>query len=91
MLVDDRLVVSDSTAILRHLEERQPEPRLYPHDPARRAEAEVFVDWFNRVWKVAPNALESGGPTRSCRTSYAARGTSSRRSSTGATTSSATT
>jgi glutathione S-transferase len=62
VLVDDGLVVSDSTAILRHLEERQPEPRLYPLVPARRAEIEVFVEWFNRVWKVAPNALESGGP-----------------------------
>ena len=62
VLVDDGFVVSDSPAILRHLEERQPEPRLYPLDPARRAEVEVFVDWFNRVWKVAPNALEAGGP-----------------------------
>jgi glutathione S-transferase len=62
VLVDDGLVVLDSPAILRHLEERQPEPGLYPPDPARRAEVEVFVDWFDRVWKVAPNALESGGP-----------------------------
>ena len=62
VLVDDGLVVSDSPAILRHLEERRPEPRLYPAEPARRAEVEVFVDWFNGVWKVAPNALESGGP-----------------------------
>ena len=62
VLVDDGRVVSDSPAILRYLEEQQPEPRLYPRDPARRAEVEVFVDWFNRVWKIAPNALESGGP-----------------------------
>jgi len=56
------LVVSDSRAILQHLEERRPEPTLYPAEPARRAEVEVFVDWFDRVWKVAPNALEAGGP-----------------------------
>jgi glutathione S-transferase len=62
VLEDDGLVVSDSAAILRHLEERQPEPRLYPADAARRAEVEVFVDWFNRVWKVPPNALDARGP-----------------------------
>jgi glutathione S-transferase len=62
VLVDDGLVVSDSAAILRHLEERHPEPRLYPADTARRAEVEIFVDWFNRVWKVPPNALEARGP-----------------------------
>jgi len=58
VLVDDDLVLPDSTRILAHLEERFPEPALYPADPARRAEAEVFVDWFNRVWKRAPNALD---------------------------------
>ena len=52
----------DSSTIVRRLEQLHPEPPLYPRDPARRAEAEIFVDWFNRVWKVAPNALESGGP-----------------------------
>jgi glutathione S-transferase len=59
VLVDDGLVLPDSTRILAHLEERFPEPALYPRDPARRAEVEIFLDWFNRVWKRAPNALES--------------------------------
>ena len=59
--LDGRVIV-DSTAIIEELERLRPEPPLYPKDPARRAEVEVFVDWFNRVWKVAPNALESGGP-----------------------------
>ncbi len=59
VLVDDGLVLVDSTRIIAHLEERFPEPPLYPRDPARRAEAEVFVDWFDRVWKRAPNALEA--------------------------------
>ena len=59
VLVDDGLVLPDSTRILAHLEERFPEPALYPRDPARRAEVEIFMDWFNRVWKRAPNALES--------------------------------
>ena len=64
VLIDGDRVVSDSTAILEHLEERFPEPALYPADPARRAEVRVFLDWFNRVWKAPPNrmtdAVESG-------------------------------
>jgi glutathione S-transferase len=57
VLEADGEVVSDSTRILEWLERRFPEPALYPGDPARRAEVEVFVDWFNRVWKRAPNEL----------------------------------
>jgi len=57
VLEDEGRVVSDSTRILEYLEERYPDPHLYPRDPARRAECVVFVDWFNRVWKVPPNAI----------------------------------
>src|SRR5690242_20430628 len=46
VLDDDGVVVADSTAILRHLEERYPDPPLFPRDPARRAELECFLDWF---------------------------------------------
>ena len=53
----DGRVIADSPVILRELEERVPEPPLWPSEPARRAEADVFVDWFNRVWKVAPNRM----------------------------------
>jgi glutathione S-transferase len=56
----DGEVIVDSPVILRVLEERVPDPPLWPADPARRAEADVFVDWFNRVWKVAPNRMEEG-------------------------------
>ena len=31
--------------------------RCGPPSPARRAEVDVFVEWFNRVWKVPPNAM----------------------------------
>ena len=55
----DGTVVVDSMAIVAYLEERFPEPPLYPRDPARRAEMDLFVDWFNRVWKHAPNAIEA--------------------------------
>jgi glutathione S-transferase len=47
-------VLTDSPRIVDWLDEQVPDPSLYP---ARRAEAVVFVQWFNRVWKVAPNRL----------------------------------
>jgi glutathione S-transferase len=63
VLVADGEVVSDSPRILDWLEERFPEPALLPADPARRVEVRVFCDWFNRVWKRAPNAIADDGPT----------------------------
>jgi glutathione S-transferase len=53
----DGKILWDSPAILEYLDERFPDPPLYPADRARRAEVDVFVDWFNRVWKIAPNAI----------------------------------
>jgi glutathione S-transferase len=58
VLVDGDEVLPDSTRILRHLEEKWPDPPLFPSHPARRAELDVFIAWFNEVWKVAPNAIE---------------------------------
>ena len=59
VIVDDGgEVVYDSATILRHLEERYPDPPLFPSDPARRAEMDVFIDWFNEVWKRDPNGIE---------------------------------
>ena len=58
VLVDDGRVVADSTSILQYLELEHPDPALYPPDEARRTEVIVFVDWFNRVWKFAPNEIE---------------------------------
>jgi glutathione S-transferase len=58
VIEDSGKVVSDSVAILRHLERRRPEPPLFPADPARRAEVDLFIDWFERVYKQAPNELE---------------------------------
>jgi len=58
VLVDDDVVVPDSVAILRYLDEKWPDPPLFPRDPARRAELDVFLAWFNEVWKVAPNTIE---------------------------------
>jgi glutathione S-transferase len=57
VLVDGDRVLTDSPVILDHLEERFPEPPLYPADRARRAEVRVFIDWFNQVWKRPPNLI----------------------------------
>ncbi len=56
---DDNRVVFDSMEIVRYLEDRYPQHALYPRDPARRAEMQVFIDWFNRVWKRPPNEIET--------------------------------
>ena len=55
----DGTIVSDSPVILQWLEAKHPEPRLFPRDRARRAEMEVFIDWFNLVWKTWPNGIEA--------------------------------
>ena len=48
---DQNEVIVDSMRIVAWLEARRPDPPLWPADPARRAEVDVFVEWFNRVWK----------------------------------------
>ena len=57
VLVDGEEIVTDSTRILHHLDERFPDPPLFPADAARAAEVEVFLDWFNRAWKREPNLI----------------------------------
>lgn len=56
---DDGLVVSDSMQIVTHLERLHPGQPLFPADAARRAEMEVFIDWFDVVWKAPPNTIEA--------------------------------
>jgi maleylpyruvate isomerase len=56
---DQNEVIVDSMRIVAWLESRRPDPPLWPADPARRAEVDVFVEWFNRVWKAPPNAIEA--------------------------------
>ena len=50
-------VIADSALILEYLEKRFSEPPLLPREPASRAEVRVFCNWFNQVWKQAPNAI----------------------------------
>jgi glutathione S-transferase len=52
-------VIFDSVAIMRHLDRRTPDPPLFPADPACNAGVEVFIGWFENVYKAAPNAIEA--------------------------------
>ena len=60
VLVDGDEVLYDSPVIMRRLDERFPQAPLWPADEARRAEMDVFVDWFNRLWKRPPNLIAAG-------------------------------
>ncbi|HEY6729438.1 MAG TPA: glutathione S-transferase family protein [Solirubrobacterales bacterium] len=46
--------IGDSTAIIAALEERYPEPPLYPEDPEDRARALAIEDWFDE--ELGPHA-----------------------------------
>src|SRR3984885_8556542 len=46
MALDDGYI-ADSTAIVAALEERHPDPPLYPADPAERHRALELEDWFD--------------------------------------------
>jgi glutathione S-transferase len=54
VLDHDGQIVIDSTAILYYLDELQLDPRLFASP-----EIELFVDWFNHVWKGPPNKIEA--------------------------------
>jgi glutathione S-transferase len=57
VLLDGDQVVADSTAVIRRLEELKPDPPLWPSEPAAQAATDIFVEWFNLVWKGPPNAI----------------------------------
>jgi glutathione S-transferase len=54
----DGEVVHDSARIIKWLEELHPDPPLFPADPTRHAEMDIFIEWFNGVWKRPPNEIE---------------------------------
>ena len=57
METDHGEVVADSMRIVSWLEKRRPDPPLWPASLGRRAEVDVFLEWFDKVWKVPPNAM----------------------------------
>jgi glutathione S-transferase len=59
VLEHEGTVVVDSTEIMRYLERLRPEPPLWPTDAARASELDVFLDWFNELWKAWPNQIEA--------------------------------
>lgn len=59
VLVHDEVVVVDSMQIVSYLEDLVPSAPLYPSEESRYAEMMIFIDWFNRVWKLAPNRIEA--------------------------------
>jgi glutathione S-transferase len=56
----DGQVLHDSPVILRALEALAPDPPLWHADPAVAAVADVFMEWFNGVWKGPPNRIADG-------------------------------
>jgi maleylpyruvate isomerase len=56
----DGRILYDSPVILRELERLAPDPPLWPREPAARAAADVFAEWFNLVWKGPPNRINDG-------------------------------
>jgi len=66
VLVDGDIVVYDSTLIFEYLEERFPEPALYPGDlegrvRCRRLEAEADELWFPSVWDLIEQRFYADG------------------------------
>lgn len=49
-------IVTESMDIVRFLDERHPDPPLYPDDPSDVLD---FVHWFNASWKGPPNRIEA--------------------------------
>ncbi len=69
VLVDGDLALYDSTLILEYLEDRHPEPPLYPRDPAERArcrqlEAEADELIFPPVWSLIEEVFYQPDPAR---------------------------
>jgi len=62
LVADDGEVVVDSTRILRRLEAQHPQPPLWPAEQPDRAQADVFAEWFDEVWKGPPNRIAAGAP-----------------------------
>jgi maleylpyruvate isomerase len=52
----DGEILVESMDIVRFLDERHPDPPLYPADPAAVL---AFVGWFNGTWKGPPNQIEA--------------------------------
>src|SRR3984893_7637715 len=54
VMIDNGVKIADSTDIIRHLETRHPERRLFPQEPRARAMALMLEDWADEslYWHV---------------------------------------
>jgi glutathione S-transferase len=52
VLEDGDCVLYEADIIAEYLEERFPEPRLYPQDPGQRARARMLLDWIDEAFGV---------------------------------------
>jgi glutathione S-transferase len=54
VMIDNGVKIADSTDIIRHLETRHPERRLFPQEPRARAMALLLEDWADEslYWHV---------------------------------------
>src|SRR4051794_25117639 len=52
----DGEILTESMDIVKVLDERHPEPPLYPEDPSDVLD---FIDWFDNSWKGPPNQIEA--------------------------------
>lgn len=53
VLVDGDTVLADSSAIARHLEQREPEPNLLPSEPQLAAQVHLIEDWADTTLAAA--------------------------------------
>jgi maleylpyruvate isomerase len=59
VLDDGGTIVTDSSRIIEYLERQHPQRPLFPSDRAERMRMRIFISWFDRVWKLPPNAIEA--------------------------------
>lgn len=57
--LDDGRTLTESMDIVAWVDATWPQPPLYPTTAAARREVDGFVAFFDRVWKVAPNAIDA--------------------------------
>jgi glutathione S-transferase len=55
-------IVRGSMRIVERIESERPDPPLFPADGPERDAALITTDWFDRVWKGPPNALDGPEP-----------------------------
>jgi maleylpyruvate isomerase len=56
-------VLTESMDIVAWIDRTWPDPHpLYPTDERERREIQAFIDFFNFVWKVPPNAIDAAAP-----------------------------